>query len=230
MSNQTNNIQEIIKIAKALQEINERTLFVGGTVVSIYADDPAADDVRPTKDVDITLQILTVGELEQLRQDLISKGFEQSAEESVICRFLYNGTKVDVMSTKEIDWAPSDKWFDPGFKRSQKINDGDIEIRILPLPYFLASKFNAFHERGLSDPRTSHDFEDITYILDNRIDLAESILSSPIDVKIFIQSEFKKILEQDNLKEAIIGNLYFATQDERLHLIFDKLNKVVDGR
>jgi len=78
-------------------------------VVSLYINDPAADDVRPTKDVDITLEIASVGELEKLRKDLVKKGFVQKSEDEVMCRFRYDDVKVDVMSTKEVGWAPSDK-------------------------------------------------------------------------------------------------------------------------
>lgn len=36
------------KIAIALGSINDRVVYVGGAVVSLYVDDPSADDVRPT--------------------------------------------------------------------------------------------------------------------------------------------------------------------------------------
>lgn len=34
------------KIAKALGELNERVVYVGGAVVSLYIDDASAEDVR----------------------------------------------------------------------------------------------------------------------------------------------------------------------------------------
>ncbi len=37
---------------------------------------------------------------------------------------------------------------------------------------FLATKFEAFKDRG-GDYRTSHDFEDIVYVLDNRTTIVE---------------------------------------------------------
>lgn len=67
----------IRKIAQALGELNEQVVYVGGAVVSLYIDDPAAADVRPTKDVDISLEIASIGALENLRADLIQKGFFQ---------------------------------------------------------------------------------------------------------------------------------------------------------
>ena len=57
MKNKTINIGIIKEVATALDELNEQVVYVGGAVVGIYADDPAAEDVRPTKDVDFTLKI-----------------------------------------------------------------------------------------------------------------------------------------------------------------------------
>ena len=118
---------------------------------------PGADDVRPTKDIDISLEIASLGELESLRQKLNSKGFIQSAEDNIICRFRYDDVKIDVMSTKAIGWAPANPWFAPGFLRKQQQQVENENILILPLPYFLASKFTAFNDRGAKDPRSSHD-------------------------------------------------------------------------
>ncbi len=57
------------KIATALGPLNEKVVYVGGAVVSLYIDDPSADDVRPTKDLDLTMEIASLGELESLRED-----------------------------------------------------------------------------------------------------------------------------------------------------------------
>lgn len=44
--------------------------------MGLYINDPAADDVRPTKDVDISLSIATIGELEKVREELTRKGLK----------------------------------------------------------------------------------------------------------------------------------------------------------
>lgn len=49
MKNTLINRAITLKIAHALRELNERVVFVGGAVVCLYIDDPAADDVRPTQ-------------------------------------------------------------------------------------------------------------------------------------------------------------------------------------
>ena len=161
LKNNTINLEVIRKIAIALGAMNEQVVYVGGATVSLYINDPAADDVRPTKDLDISLAIASLGELEVIRKQLIRKGFKQSPEDDIICRFRYEDIKVDVMSTKAVGWAPANPWFASGFAQKEIIEIEDQKIQILPLPYFLASKFSAFNDRGAIDPRTSHDLEDI---------------------------------------------------------------------
>ncbi len=152
------------KIAHALGTLNEKVVYVGGAVVSYYINDPAADDVRPTKDIDISMEIAGFVELEKIREELLIRGFYQSSEDQVLCRFRYEDVKVDLMATKAVGWAPANPWFKPGFKNLIYITLDDIEIRCLSLPYYLATKFSAFYDRGTKDPRTSHDFEDIIYL------------------------------------------------------------------
>jgi len=216
------------KIALALGELNEYVVYVGGAVVSLYIDDPSADDVRPTKDIDISLEIATLGELEALRKKLIEKGFFQSHEDDVICRFHYSDIKVDVMATKTIGWAPGNPWFQAGFNKSQNINLDGIEIKVLPFPYFLATKFSAFYDRGGKDPRTSHDFEDIVYILNHTSNTDDLIFGSDKKVQLYLKEAFLKILDDTILQEAVIGNLYYENQMARFDKIIDKLKEITN--
>ncbi len=222
------NLKATKKIAAALGDLNTQVVYVGGAMVSLYIDDPAAEDVRPTKDIDITLEIANVGQLEVLREALVDRGFIQSAEDDVICRFRYEGIKVDVMSTTEVGWAPANLWFEPGFRISNKVVIEDVEIRILPLSYFLATKFSAFVNRGGNDPRMSHDFEDIVYLLNYTSNFKEQILESDVEVRGFLKEAFQKILDSRRMQEAIIGNLYYEDQLPRFQRIIDELKAITN--
>jgi hypothetical protein len=46
------SIEAIKTIAKALGYLNEQVVYVGGAVAALYANDPGAPEIRPTKDVD----------------------------------------------------------------------------------------------------------------------------------------------------------------------------------
>ncbi len=217
------------KIAHALGPWNDRVVYVGGAVVSLYVNDPSAEDVRPTKDLDLTLKIASLGELEALREALIQRGFVQSANDSVICRFRYEDVLVDVMGTEPVGWAPGNRWFKQGFDLAFRYRIDELVINLLPLPYFLATKFDAFFERGINDIWASHDYEDIIYLFNHVSDITNQVLQSEEKVKSYLSECSTKILENRNLREAIVGNLFHEGQEERLQLILLKLKTIADG-
>jgi len=222
------HIDLIIKVAKALGELNDQVVFVGGAVVSLYVTDDAAPDVRPTDDVDIMLEISSAGKLETLREKLRRKGFIQSSDDKVICRFRYEEIKVDVMATQEVGWAPANPWFKPGFEELEIREVNDFKLRILSLPYFIASKLTAFRSRA-KDPRTSHDLEDVVYILDNRDDITEQLLSAPEDVKSYLYKEFSQLIDDGAIREAMMANLEYSSQTVRFAMIGKKIKRFIDA-
>ncbi|MBM3404920.1 MAG: hypothetical protein FJY10_08535 [Bacteroidetes bacterium] len=159
----------------------------------------------------------------------IHKGFTQKSEEQVMCRFFYQDILVDVMSTREVGWAPANKWFMEGFFRREKVDLGNgIFINILPMAYFLAAKWDAYHSRG-NDPRTSHDFEDIIYLLDNTLDFASDIISSPQTVKEYLQFELASLLSSE-MYEAVLGHMNPFSRKERFPMLLEKLNMIFTSR
>jgi len=229
LTNLSYNREVIRKIALALGDMNERVIFVGGATIGFHINDPAADDVRATKDVDITVEIASLGELESIRKELIQRGFMQSPEDEVICRFRYSKIKVDVMSTKAVGWAPANPWFAQGFTQREVVEISGQAIRILPLSYFIASKFSAHGSRGGNDPRISHDFEDIVYVFDNRTDIVEQIAKASNDVKPYLKEQLENILKDDVMQEAVLGNLAYDTREERYQRIIDCIKQIVNG-
>lgn len=223
------NRQATLKIARALGELNSCVVFVGGAMVSMYADDPAAEDVRPTKDIDLTFQITSAGKLEQLREELISKGFRQTHEDDVICRFRFDDLLVDLMSTQSVGWAPSNRWFKPGFEQAIAVELDDVNINIMPLPYFLASKIDAFFDRGLHDVYASADLEDIVYLFNYSTTLVKQIRAAEPEVFAYLQQATEKILTDERILSAIRGHLYYETADERMVIIKEKMNSVVNS-
>lgn len=229
MKNTEINRGIIRKITQALGEINDEVIYVGGAVVSLYVNDPAADDVRPTKDIDLSMSVATLGELENMRQRLTAKGFIQTFEDKVICRFRYTDVRVDFMNTKALGWAPANPWFEPGYKLRERMRIGDDQIQVLSLSYFLATKLAAYESRGHQDPRTSHDFEDVVYVLDNRTDLVEHLGNLKGDVGHYLIAQFRRMLENGEYREAVSAHLFYENRAARATAIFDKLKRLVGG-
>ncbi|MCC9139012.1 nucleotidyl transferase AbiEii/AbiGii toxin family protein [Pontibacter silvestris] len=85
------NIEVIKKVASGLQELREKMVFVGGATLSLYADDPAADAVRPTSDIDLSVSLAGYGEWNRIQDRLSELQFYPDPTSNVICRFNYEG-------------------------------------------------------------------------------------------------------------------------------------------
>jgi hypothetical protein len=90
----------------------------------------------------------------------------------------------------------------------------------------MASKFDAFHSRGINDPRTSHDLEDLVYILDNRTDLEEQLNNAPSDVKPWLVDQLRSITNEPAKQEAVMGNLNYENRADRYYRIINIIKKL----
>ncbi|WNJ20938.1 hypothetical protein [Pontibacter sp. G13] len=226
MNNASINRIATIKVAKALGHLCEEVIFVGGATVSLYIDDPAAEDIRPTKDIDLAFHIITVGELEQLRSDLNQRGFREAVEGKVICRFHLEELLVDVMSTQEVGWAPGNRWFLAGFDSALAVKLDEVRISILPLPFFLAAKLDAFFDRGMEDVYASTDLEDIVYLLIHTSNAIHQIQQTTEEVRAYLKESAHNILKNRSIMNAIPGHLSYDNPDEQLASIKHILSRI----
>lgn len=87
----------------------------------------------------------------------------------------------------------------------------------------------AFYDRGIKDPRTSHDFEDIVYLLNYTSDLKAQIQVSEDEVKQYLIDCFVDILADSVKQEAILGCLFYEDQSMRFDNIISLLNEIIHG-
>lgn len=214
-------------VASHLADLNDKVVYVGGSVVSLYVNDPAAEEARHTDDIDLTFEVLTATDLEYLRLKLLDKGFKQSHHDEVICRFRLNGIKVDVMSTISIGWAPSNPWFSKGFNKAFYTEVIDTKIKILTLPYFLCTKFSAFENRGLGNHFNSHDLEDIIYIFNNTLGIENEIQHSDNEVKTYLKTQLRFLLTHKDMPSIIEGYLPYNQSAERMAIIKERMWKII---
>lgn len=84
------NILMLQTVAKGLGELKDEMVFVGGSVAELYADNPAASEIRPTIDVDCVVEISSRLKFARLEEKLRAKGFANDTSKSApICRWIY---------------------------------------------------------------------------------------------------------------------------------------------
>lgn len=202
MSHHTNKIR-IKAVSNVLGDLKEKVVFVGGATISLYPDRQVFE-VRPTDDVDVIIEILNYSERKELEERLRSIGFTHDIESGVVCRYHIQGIIVDIMPTNDPSIGFSNKWYPEGFKHAVDCElDERCTVKILSSPYFIATKLEAFKGRGQGDGRTSDDFEDIVYVLENRRGIWSEMNSAAEDVKEYLRTEFRELIKNTNIYEWV---------------------------
>jgi predicted nucleotidyltransferase len=218
MSHYINTVR-IKAVAIALEALREKIVFVGGATISLYPDRQVFE-VRPTDDVDVLLEILNYQNRTALEERLRSIGFTHDIESGIACRYKIQGIVVDIMPTKDSSIGFSNKWYPDGFNQAvDYIIDEGCTVKILSAPYFIATKLEAFKGRGQKDGRTSQDFEDIIYVLENRGSIWVEMNASNQDVRNYLRSEFQALLNNPNHFEWIDGHVERGYPPASYHII-----------
>lgn len=192
-----------------LKGLGQPYVFVGGATVSLYASKPiVAASIRPTNDVDIVVELASYGGYSLIDERLRSIGFVNDVESGIICRYRIEGIIVDVMPTSDTAIGFSNRWYPTGFKAAVSYEiDNDFSVLIFPLPYFLASKWEAHKGRGGDDLRMSQDFEDIVYILEYCKDFSEQLVNGPKEVIEYFREELADIIDSEDFLEGVYAHM-----------------------
>ncbi|WP_291856977.1 nucleotidyl transferase AbiEii/AbiGii toxin family protein [Marinilabilia sp.] len=226
MKNRTINIGVVAEVARILKDFKDHVVFVGGAVVSLYADDPAADEIRPTQDIDMTLNIINLSNWADIQDKLASLGIHPDPFGHAICSYRYKDIPIDIMPAEDSPLGPANRWYKIGFDnlRIEKVHDQVIQI--LPTPCYLATKFEAFNDRG-KDYRTSHDMEDIIYVIDNNSKIVEEIQNTDKRIKNYLIEQLQTIEEKQLLEEVIMSHVHPIMLEERMPIVIEKINKIL---
>ncbi len=210
-----------------LKPLKRRFVFLGGATVALHLDDPSGPGIRVTKDVDCVVEIANYPALSKLEEALREAGFEQRMDmEGPICRWSYDELIFDIMPTKGELQGLSNRWFREAFANAEErqLPSGET-ILVVDLIHLLATKIEAFRDRGDGDLLLSHDFEDIVMLLDGSSRLFTE-LHGESKVHGFVQTWFRDQLEDEDFIEMVVGHLPgggFA----RAEVLLERLSEVV---
>lgn len=223
MDHHTNRVR-IKAVHRHLAELQNKVVFVGGSTVSLYADFQTLS-IRPTDDVDVIIELLDYGNRIELEAKLRSIGFQHDIASGIICRYKIENLIVDIMPTTPESIGFSNRWYPAGFAHAVDYLIDDTTVKILSAPYFIATKLEAFKSRG-GDGRTSHDFEDIVYVLENRQSVWEEMAAADNEVKSYLREEFTKLRSNPYIFEWIDGNVEFDSPPPT-YFILEEIDKFI---
>lgn len=80
-------------------------------------------------------------------------------------------------------------------------------ISLIAAPVFIATKLEAFHDRGGGDFLVSHDLEDIVTVVDGRPALPEEVEAAPTDLRAYLREQFRELTASEDFLDALAGHL-----------------------
>ncbi len=224
-------IQTIIIIAKALGELNDKAVFVGGATIPFYLPEIYQTLVRPTEDVDVVMEIVGKSSNYANEELLRQKGFlHDSSKGAPLCRWLYRNLKVDIMSSNISALDFTNIWYQEGIENSIEIMKTPVSVKIFTAPYFIATKLEAFKSRGNLDYVASADMEDIISILEvSTQEIFEDMLPlATVKLREYIIAEFSFLLKKNEFQDALQGAiLNRVNSDESVKIINNRIKKLI---
>ena len=223
------NVAKVELVAQALGDLRERLVFVGGCAVDLLLTDAAAAPSRVTYDVDLVAQVAALAGYHKLEREFVGLGFKRDiSEDAPICRWRLGNLEVDLMPTDTNILGFANRWYPLATQTAKPITlPSGTTIRLIAAPVFLATKFEAFADRGKGDLLGSHDLEDIVNVLDGRPEIVSEIAQSPIELQDFLAERCSALLALPKFMDALQGMVFpDESLAERLKMLVERFKQV----
>jgi hypothetical protein len=212
MKASADQLMALRKVARALGSLNREVTYVGGMTAGLLVTDPGAPTARPTMDVDLIIEIASTIEYEtKLRKRLGRRGFrEDTSAGAPLCRWLLDSIAVDVMPVNPQVLGFSNEWYGHARETARKLvlppdAEGEVEIRVITAPAFLATKLVAWKARGRGDLLHS-DIEDVVTVVDGRSELLPEVEAETAELRGFLAESVSRLFDA-GLEDRVRGHL-----------------------
>ena len=117
------------------------------------------------------------------------------------------------------------RWFPEAIQFSNVTDLGEgCSAKVITAPLFIATKLEAFKDRGKGDFYASHDLEDIITATDGRASIVDDIASAPRGVRQFIADAFGGFLKEPDFYNAFPGHISsFVGAQQRASLVMQRV-------
>jgi len=219
------NIELLTSIANAMGVVQEQVVFVGGCATGLLITQPLVADARATEDVDAIVEVASLVGYHALAAQLMEQGFKQTmADNTPPFRWHWNGMQLDLVPLDEKVLGFANRWYKAGFEAAVTATlPSGLQLRHLAAPYFMATKLEAFKDRGSNDVYLSHDLEDVITVVDGREALVNELAAAPPDVRDFVAQTLRGILQHTDFTNALPG---IVSQSTRTGLVLHRFTQI----
>jgi predicted nucleotidyltransferase len=224
------NMAMLIAMAQAMGPLCEQVVFVGGCATGLLVDDAELMDVRPTEDVDAIVEVASLVAYHRVADKLMDRGFKQTmADNTPPFRWYWNRMQLDLVPLDEKVLGFANRWYRVGFDAALAVElAGGLKLRHLSVPHFLATKFEAFKDRGNNDVYLSHDLEDIMTVMEGRSTVAQEMAAAHEAVRKHVGLSVEALLHMPTFINALPGLLSDPEKEQAVKARLTQIAKLKD--
>lgn len=182
-----------------------------------------------TYDVDLVVEVAALQGYHQMEKRFSRRGFARDLSQNApICRWRYRDLVVDLMPSEERILGFANRWYPLAMKTAMAfpLPQGTV-IRLVAAPVFIATKFEAFADRGREDVLGSHDLEDIINVIDGRPELAGEIGRMEHELRQYLARRCASLLALPHFRNILPGMLAPGeTSADRAAVVADRLEQI----
>jgi predicted nucleotidyltransferase len=218
----------------ALGDLVDHVVFVGGATVALWITDPAAPEPRPTKDVDVIVEVANRRAYNVFEQRLREHRFREDQVSGITCRWLHADGEVmlDAMPTDASILGFTNRWQAAAvpYAVKRELPSGTRIAAVSP-PFLVATKLEAFAGRGREDYMASRDFADLVSLFDGRAELVDEIADAPAELREYLAGELARHQRHPRFLEGIYSGLRpdNASQDRAERIVVPRMVAVAAG-
>lgn len=225
------NSQDLLeKVAPLLAQLPWRIIYLGGSTTHLHISDALAPLPEFTDDVDVVAEVTSPVEFQvNLREKLRAVGAkEDTSEDAPLCRWKLNGITVDVMSPNRSILGFANRWYPLAIRTAAKhmLRSGQEIETIVPI-VFIATKLEAFHDRGKSDCLASKDVDDIIAVIDGRLELASEARDADEELRSYLHESLSRLNSHPDFAYAVEG--YLKDTPDRVEMFHQRMKALLEN-
>jgi len=223
------NLQRVELVARALGDLCDELVFVGGCAAGMLCTSVQAPPPRATFDVDLVAEVTALAGYHVLEARFAERGFVRDmTPDAPICRWRFGNVEVDLMPMDERVLGFSNRWYPIATATATTMTlPSGVSIRLISAPAFLATKFEAFATRGGNDLMFSHDFEDIINVIDGRPGVETEIAEAGGELAAYLAARFGAVLVHPDFENTLPGLVvYDELYDSRIETVRRRITAI----
>lgn len=214
--------------ARTLGQLPWKVVYLGGSTTQLHLTDAAAPSPELTDDVDAVVEVTSPIEFQiDLRNRLLALGAkEDTSDDAPTCRWLIGDLKVDLMAPNAEILGFTNRWYPLALDTARRhvLADGTA-LEVVHAPVFLATKLEAYLDRGGGDCLASKDIEDVIAVLDGRPEIVLEIHQAPPDLSAFLRRQLGDLRGHPHFLYAVEG--YLREAPARAAALYERLDRLL---